>query len=153
MNRLTRFGLLTVACLLFASTAFAQSPVGMWRTIDDETGEPKSIVQIYEQGGKLYGKIVKLLPDDGSIPALCEVCEGEYAGKPLVGAVIIEGMERDGDEWEDGSITDPKNGKTYSAKMSLKDADTLEVRGFIKVPLMGSALGRTQTWYRASSAM
>ncbi len=153
MNFLTRFGLLAIACLFFASTAFAQSPIGMWRTIDDETGEPKSIVEIYEQDGELYGKIVKLLPDDGSVPELCEICEGEYANKPLVGVVIIKGMEQDGDEWEGGSITDPKNGKTYSAKMSLSDANTLEVRGFIKVPLMGSALGRTQTWYRATDEL
>ncbi|MEM1043635.1 MAG: DUF2147 domain-containing protein [Bacteroidota bacterium] len=150
MNILTRFVLLAVACVFLGSTAFAQSPIGMWRTIDDETGEPKSLVEIYEQDGELYGKIAKLLPDDGSIPEVCEICEGEYHNKPLVGVVIIKGMEQDGDEWEDGTITDPANGKTYSAKMSLSDANTLEVRGFIKVPLMGSALGRTQTWYRVA---
>ena len=121
----------------------------MWRTIDDETGEPKSVVEIYEQDGELFGKIAKILPEGRS--PICDICEGEYAGKNLVGAVILKGMERDGDEWDDGKITDPKNGKTYSAKMSLRDANTLEVRGFIKVPLMGSSLGRTQTWYRVTS--
>ncbi len=149
MNRLTRSGLLAAACLFFASTAFAQSPVGQWRTIDDETGEPKSIVEIYEQNGALYGKIVKLLPEDR--PTICDVCEGEFKDKDLIGVVVIKGLERDGDEWDGGTITDPKNDKTYNAKMSLKDANTLEVRGFIKVPLMGSALGRTQTWYRVAS--
>ena len=150
MTKLMKPGLFAlVAVFFFSAAAYAQSPVGMWRTIDDETGEPKSVVQIYEQDGELFGKIAKILPEGRS--AICDICEGEYAGKNLVGAVILKDMERDGDEWEDGSITDPKNGKTYSAKMSLKDANTLEVRGFIKVPLLGSSLGRTQTWYRVTS--
>lgn len=145
---LKRGALALVALLIFSSDAFAQSPVGMWRTIDDETGEPRSIVEIYEQEGELFGKIVEILPEDRS--PICEVCEGEYEGQNLIGVVIVKGMEKDGDEWEDGTITDPKNGKTYNAKMSLSDPNTLEVRGFIKVPLMGSAIGRTQTWYRVA---
>lgn len=150
MTKLLKPGLFALMALFFFSAAAqAQSPIGMWRTIDDETGEPKSVVEIYEQDGELFGKIVKILPEGRS--PICDICEGEFENKNLVGAVIVKGMERDGDEWEDGSITDPKNGKTYSAKMSLKDANTLEVRGFIKVPLMGSSLGRTQTWYRVTS--
>ncbi len=150
MTKLMKLGLFALAALFFFSAAaYAQSPVGMWRTIDDETGEPKSIVEIYEQDGELYGKIAEILPEGRS--SICDICEGEYANKDLIGAVILEGMEQDGDEWEGGSITDPKNGKTYSAKMSLQDANTLNVRGFIKVPLMGSSLGRTQTWYRVTS--
>lgn len=150
MTKLLKPGLFALTALLvFSAAAYAQSPVGMWRTIDDETGEPKSIVEIYEQDGELFGKIVEILPEGRS--PICDICEGEYANKNLIGAVIIKGMEQDGDEWEDGSITDPKNGKTYSAKMSLSDPNTLNVRGFIKVPLMGSSLGRTQTWYRVTS--
>ena len=76
--------------------------------------------------------------------------EGEYAGRELVGAVILRDLDQDGNEWSGGKITDPKNGKTYNVKMSLRDANTLDVRGFIKVPLMGSAIGRTQTWYRVT---
>lgn len=148
MNKLMHSGLLLAVALLFSATAFAQSPVGKWRTIDDETGEAKSVVEIYQQDGKLFGKIVEILPEGRS--SVCDICEGEYAGKDLVGAVILRDLERDGDEWEDGKITDPKNGKTYNAKMSLSDANTLDVRGFVKVPLMGSALGRTQTWYRVT---
>ena len=146
MNKLMHSGLLLAVALVFSATAFAQSPVGKWRTIDDETGEAKSVVEIYQQNGKLFGKIAKVLPEGRS--SICDICEGEYAGKDLVGAVILRDLERDGDEWDGGKITDPKNGKTYNAKMSLSDANTLDVRGFVKVPLMGSALGRTQTWYR-----
>ena len=137
------------ALLVLSSSASAQSPIGQWRTIDDETGEAKSIVEIYKQDGELYGKIVQILPEGTS--SICDVCDGEFANKELVGVVIIKGMQQDGDEWEDGTITDPKNGKTYNAKMSLDGPDTLNVRGFIKVPLMGSAIGRTQTWYRVTS--
>lgn len=148
MTRLMNSGLLLAVALLFSATALAQSPVGEWRTIDDETGEPKSVVEIYEENGKLHGKIIRILPEGHS--SICDDCEGEYAGKELIGAVILRDLERDGDEWEGGKITDPKNGKTYNVKMSLQDANTLDVRGFIKVPLMGSALGRTQTWYRVT---
>ena len=146
---LKRSTALLAALLIFSAAAYAQSPVGQWRTIDDETGEARSIVEIYEEDGELYGKIVEILPESRS--PICDVCEGEYEGKNLIGAVIVKGMEQDGDEWEDGTITDPKNGKTYSAKMSLDGPDTLNVRGFTKVPLMGSAIGRTQTWYRVQS--
>ena len=150
MNKLMHSGLLLAVAFLFSASAFAQSPIGKWRTIDDETGEAKSVVEIYQDGNKLFGKIVKLLPEGR--PTVCPVdeCEGEYSGKELIGAVILRDLKRDGDDWEDGKITDPGNGKTYNAKMSLADANTLEVRGFIKVPLMGSALGRTQTWYRVT---
>lgn len=146
---LKRSTALLAALLIFSGAAYAQSPLGQWRTIDDETGEAKSVVEIYEQDGELYGKIVQILPEGRS--PICDICEGEYHNKDLVGVVIIKGMEQDGDEWEDGTITDPKNGKTYNAKMSLEDPNTLNVRGFIKVPLMGSAIGRTQTWYRVQS--
>lgn len=148
MTKLMNSGLLLVVALLFSASAFAQSPVGEWRTIDDETGEPKSIVEIYQENGKLHGKIVQILPEGR--PSICDDCEGEYAGRELVGAVILRDLDRDGDEWSGGKITDPKNGKTYNVKMSLQDANTLDVRGFIRVPLMGSALGRTQTWYRVT---
>lgn len=148
MTKLMNSGLLLAVALLFSAGAFAQTPIGEWRTIDDETGEPKSVVEIYEQDGKLFGKIVQILPEGTT--TICDECEGEYAGQELVGAVILRDLEADGDAWGGGKITDPKNGKTYSVKMSLDGADTLNVRGFIKVPLMGSALGRTQTWYRVT---
>lgn len=131
--------------LAFAVPAVAQSsPVGTWRTIDDETGEPKSLVRVYEQNGKLFGDIVTLLPE-GSV---CEDCADEYDGRTLEGVTIIRNLERDGDEWNNGTIIDPKSGKEYSLKAEMDGSNRLRLRGFIKVPLMGSALGRTQIWER-----
>ena len=121
---------------------FAQSPVGVWKTIDDETGEAKSHVEIFEKDGKLYGKVVKLLlkPADTK----CEKCSGAKKDKPVVGMTIIEGMEKDGSEWEDGTILDPENGKTYTCKfwLSEDDPNKLKVRGYI------AFFYRTQDWYR-----
>lgn len=131
-----------LALLLLALPALAQeaSPIGVWRTIDDETGEAKSNIEIYEQGGKLYGRIVTLLPEG----RVCSPCADEYEGQDLRGVVILRDMEQNGDEWSGGSITDPKNGRTYRAKMSLDGPTRLRVRGFIGFSL----LGRTQVWER-----
>ncbi len=154
MKKMNVCGLLAALLLLLtASTAWAQSPVGQWRTIDDNTGEPKAIVEIYEgEDGTLSGRVVEILQaDDDAVyndagQVICNACEGRRANQPVVGMVIIEGMEEDGDEWSGGTILDPENGKTYKAKMELEDATTLDVRGYIGIPL----LGRTQTWYRVS---
>lgn len=133
--------LLTLGLLLFGVSAFSQAKVaGRWKTIDDETGQPKSIVELYEQGGKLFGKVIKLLnkPQD----AICEPCTGDLKGKKIVGMVIVKDMVLDDDEWEDGTIFDPKKAKTYSCKLWLADAKTLKVRGYL------GPFFRTQTWYR-----
>jgi uncharacterized protein (DUF2147 family) len=141
MNTLTPVRLSgLLALLLFAFPALAQSAVGVWRTVDDEDGEPKSHVEIYEQGGKLYGRVLTLLPEG----RVCEDCAGEYNGSDLRGVVVLRDMEPDGDEWSGGTITDPKNGRTYRAKMSLDGQNRLRVRGFIGFSL----LGRTQVWER-----
>ena len=142
MTFLRRGALAAFAFTLLASAAMAQSPLGQWKTIDDETGEPKSVVEIYEQGGRVYGKIVQLLPPGRS--TICDTCEGPYKNKELIGAVILKDLRQDGDTWAGGSITDPKNGKTYKAKMSLDGADRLNVRGYVGMPV----LGRTQVWHR-----
>lgn len=146
-----RTGLFTALLLVFATTAWAQSsPVGMWKTIDDNTGEARSIVKIYEEDGKLYGDVVEILkarPDaprdeDGTI--ICTVCPGDRKNQPVEGLNILWGLEKDGDEWNDGTILDPENGKTYKAKIWLEDGN-LMVRGFVGFSL----LGRTQEWQPA----
>ena len=132
--------LATLALLLFAFPALAQSPLGVWRTIDAETGEPKSHVEIYEQGGKLHGRVLMLLPEG----RLCTPCADEYEGRDLRGVVVLRDMAQDGEEWTGGTITDPANGRTYRAKMALDGANSLRVRGFVGFSL----LGRTQVWER-----
>jgi len=130
--------------MLFAvATITAQSPVGVWKTIDDETGLEKSYVEIYEQNGKLYGKILEVLQEEDK-GKVCDVCPGKKKNQPVEGLEILMGMEADGDLWSNGKILDPKNGKVYKCYIELESDDKLKVRGYIGFAL----LGRTQYWYR-----
>lgn len=132
--------------LLFGSSAWAQeSPVGRWKTIDDETKEAKSVVEI-SQGtdGKLLGKIVQLFkkPEEDQNPK-CDKCKDERKDQPILGMTFLWGMEKRSSDWGNGNILDPQNGKTYSAKIQVVDeGKRLKVRGFIGISL----LGRTQYW-------
>ena len=134
------------AVLLWATaTAFAQAtPVGLWKTIDDETKQERSYVRITEAGGVLGGKIEKLL-DPTKQDAKCDKCTDARKDQPVLGMAIIEGVKKSADDafWDGGSILDPNNGKTYKVRLTLKDAGkTLEVRGFI------GFFFRNQTWQR-----
>ena len=135
-----------LAGLLAPAAGVAQSldsPVGLWKNIDDETKKPKALIRILEQGGTLVGRIEKVLTDKPD--AVCEACTDERKGKPVQGMTILTGLKKDGDEWTGGEILDPNNGKVYRAKVRLADAGRkLDVRGFIGIALVG----RTQTWVR-----
>jgi len=130
-----------ISCLLFAGLISAQSVEGIWKTID-ESGEALSHVEICKKDGKLHGKIVKLLtsPED----ELCTECPGDKKNEPLLGMEILWDLEDQGDEYDDGEIMDPKNGKVYSCKIWLEAENELIVRGYLGF----SMLGRSQTWYR-----
>ncbi len=133
------------ACLLGGFTllqAQSSSPVGVWKTIDDETGEAKSHVEIFEEDGKLYGKIVKLL--QASEDTTCDKCPDDKKDQPLIGMVVMWDLETYKDYWSYGEIMDPANGKTYKCSVWLQDNNTLKVRGYIGVSLMG----RNQQWFR-----
>ena len=148
MTASRRLGLATLT-LLFATSALAQeaSPVGRWTTIDDETKKPKSVIAIYEENGKLYGKIEKLFrePKEEQNP-VCDKCEGGLKNQPIIGMIILRELKKDDDEWSGGKILDPANGKTYKCKIALEDGGKkLKVRGYIGMSL----LGRTQHWVRA----
>ena len=129
-----------------AQARSASSPVGRWKTIDDVTGKVKSVVAIWEENGKLFGRIQKILDPDPKDPnPTCDDCEGELKGKPVIGLRILWDLQKDGDGWSGGTILDPANGKTYKCLVSVEDGGTkLKVRGFIGVSL----LGRTQYWLR-----
>ncbi len=129
-----------LALLAFALPTMAQSPLGVWRTIDDADGEPKSNIEIYEQGGKLFGRVLRLLPEGRT----CEECAAQFEGSDMRGVVVLRDMEPDGDEWSGGNIIDPANGRTYRCKMELDGPNRLRVRGFLGISL----LGRTQVWER-----
>lgn len=132
--------------LSLSIVSFAQSAEGKWKTIDDKTGKDKSYVEIsHTKSGRLQGKVIKILTP-GKENARCEDCKGENKDKPIIGMTILWNMNKSGDGWDDGRILDPNNGKEYSCKMRLKDKNTLEVRGFLGISL----LGRTQIWHRVN---
>lgn len=144
---------LAASLLLAAGTAIAanDTPAGTWKTIDDTTHQPKSIVEITEHNGEFQAKIMQLLnrtPEDvardGEHP-VCTKCDGERKSQPIVGMTIMWGVSKDDDVWDGGKILDPKNGKIYKVKLSLKDGgQKLDVHGYIGFAL----LGRSQIWER-----
>jgi uncharacterized protein (DUF2147 family) len=134
------------AVLCPAAFASELSPVGLWRTIDDNTGRPRGLVRVIEVNGEYQGKVEKIFPKPGEVPdPKCEKCEGARRNQPIIGMTILWGLKKQGDEYQGGTILDPENGKVYHAKMTLDgDGGKLSVRGFIGFSL----LGRTQTWLR-----
>jgi uncharacterized protein (DUF2147 family) len=136
-------GLLSGALLAAPAAMANDSPVGLWKNIDDETKKPKALIRITEQAGVLVGRIEKILTD--KVDALCDKCTDDRKDKPVQGMTILSGLKKDGDEWTGGEILDPNNGKVYKAKAKLVDGGTkLDVRGFLGV----AVFGRTQTWLR-----
>ena len=141
-----RAAILLIASLT-AGAAFAQpTPVGLWRNIDDKTGEAKAEIRIVDNGGVLAGKIEKRLSRDAKPDARCEECKDDRKDKPMDGLEIIRGAKKaaDKDVWEGGKILDPENGREYTLRMTPVDGGKkLEVRGSF------GPFGRTQTWVRA----
>ena len=140
--------LATAAGLLLATgaaLAASNTPVGTWKTIDDTTHQPKSIVQITEVNGELQGKVLQVLQSEQGPHPKCEECDGERKNQPIEGMVILWGVKQDGDEWDGGKILDPKNGKTYKVKLKmLENGAKLDVHGYIGFSL----IGRSQVWER-----
>ncbi len=136
------------AALASMSAMAAVNPVGLWKTIDDNTGKVRSIVRITQSNGEYKGTIEKLFraPDQDQNPK-CDKCTDARKDKPIIGMTILTGLRADGDdEFAGGQIVDPENGKVYSSKLTVdEDGKKLELRGFIGVSL----IGRSQTWVRA----
>ncbi|NDC08233.1 MAG: DUF2147 domain-containing protein [Oxalobacteraceae bacterium] len=143
MKSVTFFVLLLGA--LFTAQA-SESPVGLWRTIDDKTGKEKSLIRIVETNGELHATIEKLFREPHEEPnPNCDKCPGDRKNKPVIGMTIMTGLKKAGSEFEGGEILDPANGKIYRCKMwTAEGGKKLNVRGFIGVSL----LGRTQVWIR-----
>lgn len=142
MKHLYTYLLLPLCFAAFTKPSSAQTPVGVWLTYDDETGEQKSQIELYKQDDKLFGKIVHL--SRASLNHLCDKCESERKDKPILGMVIIENMVlRDG-FWQDGRVLYPRHGKWYSFRFWLADKDphTLVVKG------SWGPFYRTQYWKR-----
>lgn len=125
---------------------FAQSCIGKWVTIDDESGKKKSIVELYKVDGKLYGKITYLFPREGREDnPKCKKCTDDRKDQPLIGLQIVRGLKWNGSSWENGTIVDPEIGKLYTVKMWLEpgNANYLNVRGYV------GPFYRTQKWVKA----
>jgi len=136
----------SIAMMLVSTLHFSQSVVGKWKTIDDETGKAISVVEIYERGGKIYGKVHNIIdPKDRN--KICSNCTGEDKDKPIMGLTVIKGLVKDGAEYNSGKILDPKYGRLYKCFITLESKDKLKVRGYIGISLFG----RTQYWHRIKS--
>ena len=136
---------LFAAALLLPVIASAQStPVGLWKTIDDDGKTAKSLVRISEQGGTLVGSIDKLLDPAAPTDSKCDKCSDDRKDKPVVGLQIIRGVKAEGDGvWGGGEILDPNNGKTYRTRLKPVDGGKkLEMRGYI------GPFYRSQLWQR-----
>jgi uncharacterized protein (DUF2147 family) len=136
-----------LSTILIAPFAHADdTPVGLWKNIDDKTGKPKALIRITENGGEYKGKIEKLFLEPGADQnPKCTECDGANKDQPVIGMTILFGLKKDGDEYNGGKIIDPANGKTYSSKLTVVDNNKkLNVRGYIGTPF----LGRSQTWIR-----
>ncbi|MDD3051784.1 MAG: DUF2147 domain-containing protein [Candidatus Cloacimonetes bacterium] len=131
--------------LSFTFLMAENSPVGIWKTIDDETGKEKSLVEIWQEDGILFGKIIKLYREENEEQdPVCDKCPGELKNQRIVGMTILWDCRKNKDEWIGGKILDPNNGKTYKCKIKNESDNELLVRGFIGVSL----IGRTQKWIR-----
>ena len=136
----------SLALSVLSATAFAQStPVGVWKTIDDETKQEKSTVRITDAAGTLSGKVEKVA-DPSKANAMCEKCSDDRKDKPVVGMQIIRGAKQSADDkeiWEGGEILDPNNGKTYRLRLKpFEGGKKLEVRGYV------GPFHRNQIWIR-----
>ncbi len=140
--------LLFFISLTFSTIAFAMdlsSPVGNWLTISDKTHDRSGIVEIYENNGKMYGKILKIFPGNGRDPAEhCVNCPGNFKDKPVQGLVFLWDFEKQSDgSWANGKILDPKEGNIYKGSFTLIDnGKKLQVRGYWTI------FWRTQIWIR-----
>lgn len=132
---------LLIIALVLSNAAFGQNILGKWKSIDDETGNAKSIVNIYEEDGKVYGQIIEIF--NGGPDKICDDCTGDKAGQKIVGMLIINALEKDGKYWKgDDGIFDPEKDTYYDVKI-WREGDELKVRGYI------GFLFRTQTWLKA----
>jgi uncharacterized protein (DUF2147 family) len=133
---------LTISQTLWAADA---TPAGLWKTIDDNTGKPRSLIRINENNGEFSAVVEKGLLETDTGDKVCDKCTDERKGQKIIGMTIAKGLKKNGSKYDGGEILDPDNGKIYKCKMTLNEAgDKLEVRGYIGISL----IGRSQTWLR-----
>lgn len=134
------------ASLAGAPSSSETTPVGRWQTVDDATAKVKAVVSIWEEHGKVYGKIERILDPSSTDPdPRCDHCPGELKNRPLIGLRILWDLQKDGAQWSGGKVLDPESGRIYKCSIAVEEGGKkLKVRGFIGFSL----LGRTQYWLR-----
>jgi len=145
LNRLFFSGYLLVVSLSVSAQS-VDPALGVWKTIDEKTNQPSSLIRLEEKNGELIGTVIELIPTPGEPPIThCRLCKGERKDKPIVGMVIMNGLKKEKPGyWFGGEILDPEEGDIYKVKIATDDGKTLKVRGYIGISL----IGRTQVWVR-----
>jgi len=148
VNAIAKINLVKKLLLLFfvlctPCIGMSQSIFGKWKTVDNETGQEKSIVEIYEENGEVFGKVVDILNSEDK-DALCKKCDGDEYNTPVLGLVLIKQLKKIGKFYRGGTIFDPERGKTYRCRLAIdkSDPNILQVRGYI------SFLYASQYWLR-----
>ena len=146
--------LCTIVLLLTArqGQAATQPPavVGLWRVMDGSGKGPISLVALSERDGVVSGTVMRVMRSSQGEHPVCQACKGPLQNQAVVGMTVVWGLKQEGAKpvWSGGSVLDPGNGQTYKCKATLRDANTLELRGFLGISL----LGRTQVWQRAEAS-
>jgi uncharacterized protein (DUF2147 family) len=133
-------GLLLCAPLM----AMDANPVGVWKTVDDNSHKPRGLIRLFERDGEIFGRIEASF-DPKEAHEVCSKCAGELKDKPVVGMIVLRHMRKHGNEYSGGDILDPDTGWVYRCKFVLEDGGKkMLIRGYLGFSL----LGRSQTWYR-----
>ena len=145
LNRLFFASYLLVVSLSLSAQS-VDPALGVWKTIDEKTNQPSSLIRLEEKNGELIGTVIELIPTPGEpLITHCRLCKGERKDKPIVGMVIMNGLKKEKPGyWSGGEILDPEEGDIYKVKIATDDGKTLKVRGYIGISL----IGRTQVWVR-----
>jgi uncharacterized protein (DUF2147 family) len=145
--RLCTFALALLALVSVAGTRAQQltpklqNAIGHWQIVNSDG--PGGQAEIYLENGKLFGRVTQVRP--GRTPRdVCDKCSGEYKNQLILGMVFMRNFRPNGDDWVEGSVVDPENGKEYNGKIWTVGKDSLHLRGYIGISL----LGRTESWVR-----
>jgi uncharacterized protein (DUF2147 family) len=135
---------LTLILLIITNTINSQSIFGKWYSTNEETGEIDSVIEVYKKQEKAFAKIIEIKNSERR-NAVCDLCKDKNKNKPILGLNILNGLERDGEEWSGGTILDPRNGNVYKCYIQLVQKDKLKIRGYLGLALFG----KTAYWQRA----
>jgi uncharacterized protein (DUF2147 family) len=135
---------LTLIILIITNTINSQSIFGKWYSTNEETGEIDSVIEVYKKQEKAFAKIIEIKNNERR-NAVCDLCKDKNKNKPILGLNILNGLERDGEEWSGGTILDPRNGNVYKCYIQLVQKDKLKIRGYLGLALFG----KTAYWQRA----